>query len=78
MHKHARQWVALAALTIAASSGFAQDFPSRPVKIIVPQTPGGASDALARIVAQKLEQWDGRSHPKRHRNVPKWKCLPTT
>jgi len=58
MHKHARQWVALAALTIAASSGFAQDFPSRPVKIIVPQTPGGASDALARIVAQKLsEKW---------------------
>ena len=35
-----------------------QGFPNRPVKIIVPQTPGGASDALARIVGQKLsERW---------------------
>lgn len=39
----------------------AQTFPERPVKILVPQTPGGASDALARIVAQKLtEKW---GHP---------------
>lgn len=58
MRKHTRKWLALAALTIAASGGFAQDFPNRPVKIIVPQTPGGASDALARIVAHKLsEKW---------------------
>lgn len=32
----------------------AQSFPSRLVRIIVPQTPGGASDVLARIVAQRL------------------------
>ena len=33
-------------------------FPNKPVRIIVPQTPGGASDALARIVGQKLsERW---------------------
>jgi tripartite-type tricarboxylate transporter receptor subunit TctC len=36
----------------------AQEFPNRPVKIVVPQTPGGASDALARAIAQKLgEKW---------------------
>lgn len=41
--------------TLAAQ---AQVFPNRPVRILVPQTPGGASDALARIVAQKLsEKW---------------------
>jgi tripartite-type tricarboxylate transporter receptor subunit TctC len=47
------------ALAMAAALGaMAQDFPSRPVKIVVPQTPGGASDALARIVGQKLsEKW---------------------
>jgi tripartite-type tricarboxylate transporter receptor subunit TctC len=34
------------------------NFPNKPVRIIVPQTPGGASDALARIVGQKLsEKW---------------------
>ncbi len=33
-------------------------FPSKAVRIIVPQTPGGASDALARMVGQKLsERW---------------------
>jgi tripartite-type tricarboxylate transporter receptor subunit TctC len=47
-----------AALVLSPFSGLAQDFPARPVKIIVPQTPGGASDALARIVGQKLsEKW---------------------
>jgi tripartite-type tricarboxylate transporter receptor subunit TctC len=51
-------------LTIFAAAAFAvgavnaQPFPSKPVKIIVPQTPGGASDALARIISQRLtEKW---------------------
>jgi len=36
----------------------ADEFPGKVVKIVVPQTPGGAFDALARIVAQKLtEKW---------------------
>ncbi len=36
----------------------AQGFPNKTVKIVVPQTPGGASDALARIVGQKLgDKW---------------------
>ena len=47
-----------AALAAFAIAGHAQNFPSRPVKILVPQTPGGASDALARIIAQKLsDKW---------------------
>ena len=36
----------------------AADFPSRPVRIIVPSTPGGGLDVLARIIAPKLsEKW---------------------
>ncbi len=51
-----------ALLTLAAamlhSTSHAQSFPTKPVRIVVPQTPGGASDALARIVGQKLsEKW---------------------
>ncbi|MEY3872230.1 MAG: putative extracytoplasmic binding receptor [Pseudomonadota bacterium] len=46
----------LLALTTVLSQ--AQTFPTKPVRIVVPQTPGGASDALARIVGQKLsEKW---------------------
>ena len=58
MLKQIRNWTSLLALAALAFTSQAQDFPNRPVKILVPQTPGGASDALARIVAQKLnEKW---------------------
>jgi len=51
-------WVTALLSGVASTLVQAQDFPSRPVKIVVPQTPGGASDALARIVGQKLsEKW---------------------
>ena len=48
-----------AALTIAAPRlSFAQAYPSRPVRVIIPFTPGGAPDVLLRLVAQKLsEKW---------------------
>lgn len=41
---------------------FAQDkFPNRPVTLVVPQAAGGANDAIARIVAQKLGEISGQS-----------------
>ena len=44
-----------AILNLVAPPALAQDkFPSRPVSVIVPQAPGGANDAIARIVAQKV------------------------
>jgi len=58
MFKQFRKWLTLAVMAMAAGVVFGQDFPVRPVKILVPQTPGGASDALARIIAQKLsDKW---------------------
>ena len=39
----------------AAASGWAQTYPSHAVKVIVPWTPGQATDIAARVVAQKLQ-----------------------
>lgn len=40
------------------ASAYAQDYPSRPVRIVVGYTPGGGTDLLGRIVAKKLgELW---------------------
>ncbi len=47
-----------AALMLAASATQAQDWPSKPVRIIVPYSAGGTSDVLARIIGQRLgEAW---------------------
>jgi tripartite-type tricarboxylate transporter receptor subunit TctC len=49
---------ALLALTLVAASAFAQQWPSRPVKLIVAYPPGGSSDLMARIVAAKFaDMW---------------------
>ena len=39
----------------------AQDYPTRPVTIVVPYTPGGSTEILARFVGQKLEERLGKS-----------------
>jgi tripartite-type tricarboxylate transporter receptor subunit TctC len=45
---------ALAGVFIAAIPARAQDYPSRPIKFVVPFTAGSATDALARVLGQKL------------------------
>ena len=39
-----------------AQSALADDYPSRPITLIVPQAPGGGNDTIARIIAQKMTQ----------------------
>src|SRR5690348_15929617 len=46
--------VVSALLSGTTSAAAADSFPSRPVRRVVPVPPGGSSDGLARVAAQKL------------------------
>jgi tripartite-type tricarboxylate transporter receptor subunit TctC len=44
----------IVALALLAGNASAQTYPSRPVKVIVPFPPGGTTDIVARLVAERL------------------------
>ena len=56
---------AVLALAIAAPAlatrAFAADFPTRPMRLIVPYAPGGGADAVARVVARKVGESLGQT-----------------
>jgi tripartite-type tricarboxylate transporter receptor subunit TctC len=50
-------WAALLGAPCVAG---AQDFPSRPIRIVIPYSPGSVADVFARIIAQPMQdQWKG-------------------
>ncbi|RCW64804.1 tripartite tricarboxylate transporter substrate binding protein BugE [Pseudorhodoferax soli] len=49
-----RRSVFTLALLAAASSAFAQSYPNKPVKLVVPFAPGGTTDIIARVIAEPL------------------------
>jgi tripartite-type tricarboxylate transporter receptor subunit TctC len=52
--------VALALASVFSPPAFAQAWPSKPVRIVVPYPPGGGNDNLARIFGQKLTERTGQ------------------
>ena len=56
-----RRILQAAILALGASGSFAQNYPSRPVRVIVPLPPAGAMDNIVRAVSQRLAQAMGQN-----------------
>ncbi len=52
--------VAACALAAYPAAVFAQAYPTKPIRIVVPWTPGGTADTLARILGQRLGESFGQ------------------
>jgi len=56
MKKMMRRAACALVLAVVVSPVSAQDFPSKPPKLVVPYAPGGGADSVARIVARKVSE----------------------
>jgi tripartite-type tricarboxylate transporter receptor subunit TctC len=55
-----RRRLIVAVWTILSMTAAAADYPARPVTLIVPQSPGGTNDFVARVIARKLGENTGQ------------------
>ena len=51
----------VAAGALIGAPAFASDYPQKPIKLVVPWAPGGATDVIARVIGQRIGQELGQS-----------------
>ena len=52
----AKSWALLPVLALCVFSASAADWPTRPLRIVVPAAPGGGTDLIARVIGDKLRE----------------------
>ena len=79
-----RHLMSAAALLLALGPAAAQDYPTKPITIIVPAAAGGPTDTISRITAQAMSkllgQTDHRSRTSAARaapSAPRARCAPS-
>jgi tripartite-type tricarboxylate transporter receptor subunit TctC len=53
-------WALVLTTALAAGAAGAEDFPSHPIRLIVPYAAGGAADSVARIIAKRVTETIGQ------------------
>jgi tripartite-type tricarboxylate transporter receptor subunit TctC len=61
IHPTRRTFTLAMAATLAAPAAFAQAWPAKPIRIVVPYPPGGFTDVTARLIGQKLQERLGQT-----------------
>ncbi|HEX7890608.1 MAG TPA: tripartite tricarboxylate transporter substrate binding protein [Ramlibacter sp.] len=61
MNRRDFNFLALATGSLAVLPAFAQDYPAKPIRMIIPSTPGGGTDFTGRQIATKLSEMNGWS-----------------
>jgi tripartite-type tricarboxylate transporter receptor subunit TctC len=56
MIKAVLRLICIGAIVVVSGAASAQDFPSKPIRLIVPFPPGGPNDLIARVVGQRMSE----------------------